>query len=92
MAALLAEAATATGWSVALTYARGTKLDRRGRPGAVVDSVAVRLRRGHHRAVGIWEGSAFRAGWVWTIDPPTIPVSVKYRPLVEQVGEVSSDA
>ena len=86
MAAMLAETATAAGWMTSLTYARGTKIDRRGGPGKVVTSIAVRLACGPQRAVAVWEGGAFRSGWSWTTGPPTIPVAVKYRSLVELVG------
>lgn len=43
------------GWICTLTYARGTTLDRRARgTGKLVDSFAVRMRRGGRRAVAIW--------------------------------------
>jgi hypothetical protein len=85
MAARLAEAADAAGWAVQATYARGTKLDRQGGPGKVVDSLAVRLRRGPDRGVAVWSGGVFYTGWTWTTDPVTVPVAAAYRPLLARV-------
>ncbi len=86
VAAMFAEAASADGWAVQCTYARGTKIDFRGRPGKVVDSIAVRLRRGPDRAVGVWVDGAFTTGWSWRADPVSIPVAVKFRPLLALVA------
>lgn len=40
--------------------------DVSGREGAVVESVAVRLRRWPLAAVGVWEGGKFRRAYVWS--------------------------
>ena len=85
MAVLLAETATAAGWAVESTYVRGSKLNRRGEPGKVVDSLAVRLRRAPERAVATWLDGVFSTGWTWTTDPVTVPVAAAYRPLLARV-------
>lgn len=54
--ARLARALTGAGWSVTVTYARGTIPNAQGRPGRVVDSWAVRARRGTCRAAALWTG------------------------------------
>ena len=84
-AARLVRAAAAAGWTVALTYARGTRIDNHGRPGAVVDSLAVRLARGPHRAAATWIDRTFAGGWEWRTDIPMIPCAVQYRRLVTRV-------
>lgn len=91
-AAVLAEAASSASWSVDLTYARGARLDRYGKPGKVVPCLAVRLRRGDERAAATFWGGAFRTGWKWTADPPTIPLAVGYRALVALVSAVRDGA
>ena len=92
-ASVLAEAATADGWAVQLTFARGARLDRYGNPGKVTDSLAVRLSRGNRRAVATFLNGSFKTGWNWTTAPATIPRAVAYRPLLGQVAEaVAGDA
>jgi hypothetical protein len=44
------------GWMVAVTYARGTKP---GRSATVVDSIALRFRRGEVRAWAVWLDGKF---------------------------------
>lgn len=52
--------AESAGWSVMATYARGTRpTGTANKPGAVVDSIALRLRRGRERAVAVWTDGAF---------------------------------
>lgn len=48
--------AEAAGWLVSPTYARGTAIDRHGKPGALRHSLALRmtLPGTRHRAVAIW--------------------------------------
>ena len=53
---LVVRLAETCGWSVIATYARGTAP---GRPPRVVDSLALRMRRGPRRAVGVWEDRRF---------------------------------
>lgn len=53
------------GWSVEVTYARGCfPHATHGTPGAVKDSLALRMTRGTDRAVAVysWAGTA----WTWT--------------------------
>lgn len=85
MAGRLAKSAASAGWTVVLTYARGTAIDRRGRSGIVVHSLAARLSKGTDRAVAIWIDDAFESGWTWTTEPVTVPRAVAYRPLLTQV-------
>lgn len=47
------------GWSVRTTYARGTKMLATGKPGNVVDSIAVRLQRPGWRVAAIWIDGKF---------------------------------
>lgn len=62
----LAGWAEANDWSVSLTYARGTIQDARGRPGRVVDSLAVRMWRfPDQRAVATYEDGRASGGWLW---------------------------
>ncbi len=49
--------AQAAGWTVCATFARGT--DIKGRRHKVVDSVAVRLRRGGSSLVALWIDGKF---------------------------------
>lgn len=61
-AELLGRYACSAGWGVMRTFARGTTLDAHGRPGRVVDCLAVRLARGPIRAVGLWDDGAYSCG------------------------------
>lgn len=62
----LAGWAEANGWAVTMTYARGTTQDGRGRPGRVVDSLAVRMWRfPDQRAVATYEDGRASGGWLW---------------------------
>ena len=90
-AARLAEAAEAGAWIVELSYARGAQLDRYGRPGKVADSLAVRLSRGDDRAVATFLDGSFKTGWAWATEPVTIPIAVKYRPLLVRIAEAVRD-
>jgi hypothetical protein len=74
--------AEAAGWLVTATYARGTAMDRHGHAGALVHSLAVRMRLERdgieYRAVAVWmapaELSPSAAKWtsdsayVWAVD------------------------
>jgi hypothetical protein len=51
---------TLHGWRVETTYARGTYATRS--TARVVDSIAVRMRRGNMRLIGIWHDGKFGAG------------------------------
>ncbi len=61
------------GWLVRATYARGTTPDRRVRkemrPGKVVDSLALRMRRGRERAVAVWIDAKFDVAYTWGLAP-----------------------
>jgi hypothetical protein len=50
------------GWETHTTFTRGTTLEAGGRPGRVVDAVAVRLRRDPLRLVAFWHDGKFVAG------------------------------
>lgn len=63
----LAKAAHLAGWRVLARYARGTTLDARGRPGRVVDDLALRLQRGRQGAVAHWVNGAFDMAYVVTV-------------------------
>jgi hypothetical protein len=56
----LRHVAELTGWRVDVTYARGTYATRS--TARVVDSLAVRMRRGDVRLVGIWHDGKFHTG------------------------------
>jgi hypothetical protein len=47
-------------WHVEVTYARGTYATRA--TARVVDSIAVRMRRGNMRLIGIWHDGKFHTG------------------------------
>ena len=51
---------TLHGWRVETTYARGTYATRSTM--RVVDSIAVRMRRGDARLVGVWHDRKFAVG------------------------------
>lgn len=81
-AADIAAKAYRAGWSVEVTYARGTvpynKTDRR-----VVDSVAVRMRYRALNAVGVWENRKFAGAWIWSIIE--LPKRASYGELVSRL-------
>lgn len=52
-------AAQASGWTVVATYARGNRVARGNRPGIVVDSLALRMRRGPTYVVACWSNGSF---------------------------------
>lgn len=58
----VAKVAATAGWAVVATYARGTCP---GRTPHVVDSLALRMRRGRHRAVAVWHGTKFTFACAW---------------------------
>lgn len=61
----LAAKARAAGWQVAVVFSRGTAPHGAGwAPGAVVDAVSVRCRRGTSACVGYWSGGRFAFGLV----------------------------
>lgn len=64
------KAATASGWECRPTYARGTSLDRHGHPGALIHSLAVRMRLPGtaHRAVAVWTSPAATDARKWSAD------------------------
>jgi hypothetical protein len=52
--------ATAAGWTVVATYARGTApTARTWQPGKVIDSLALRMRNGARRAAAVWVDGRF---------------------------------
>jgi hypothetical protein len=61
---LLLEDAERWGWSVVPTYCRGTKIGAHGRPGKVVDSLALRCRRGAWYVVLVWHDGGTVGGFV----------------------------
>lgn len=77
-ALVVQRAAQRAGWLVVPTYARGTALAARGKPGKVVDSLALRMRRPSDglRAVAVWIDGGFCIGYAW-------------RPGVEWPGKVN---
>lgn len=62
-ASALAWDAQTAGWSVGITYARGTRMGARGKPLGVVDSIAVTCLRPAECAIGIWLNGAYEVGW-----------------------------
>lgn len=77
---LVRKAALANGWEVRVTYARGTEMHLTGKPGRVVDSIAVRIRRPGVRGWAVWlEGTnspAFEAAQIWEPDVCAWPRNV----------------
>jgi hypothetical protein len=56
--------AQAHGWTVTVTYARGTKPDQWGRPGRVIQSLALRMRHPDgRRAVALWQAPEGAGKW-----------------------------
>lgn len=64
-AALMRKRAVAAGWAVAVTYSRGTVLHRDGKPGRVVDSIAVRMQAVNRAAWGVWLNGKYDSGQTW---------------------------
>lgn len=65
------KAAEAAGWEVRATYARGNTVDRHGHAGALISSLAVRMRHPGtgRRAVAVWTSPAVSEGPAkWTTD------------------------
>lgn len=67
-AKLMRKRAETAGWAVAVTYARGTVMYLTGKPGAVVDSIALRLHKPNRYAWAIWYGTRFEAAQAWDRD------------------------
>lgn len=90
----LAKTAAAAGWEVEPTYARGTTIDRHGRPGALIHSLAVRMRfpgTPGHRAVAVWTSPAVSDGsmkwktdgaYVWTVGGLALRIPLTGKPPV----------
>lgn len=72
-AELIRRVAVSNGWSIMATYARGTP-DVGSHPGRMIDSLALRMADGTHRAVAIWEDGKFAMAYVWCLDPPEAPL------------------
>lgn len=57
------------GWTFQATYARGTSISRRGDPGPVVDSLALRFQGDDgRRAVAVWTDGKFEMAYLWDDD------------------------
>lgn len=69
-AAAVLAVAEAAGWTVEPTYARGTSVagpNSKPRHGRVVDSIALRMRRGLDRAVAVWVDGRFDLAYAWSV-------------------------
>lgn len=69
-ACIVVKKARDAGWTVVITYARGTSMDSKGHPGCIIESVAVRAQRGLARFVVTWSrppGGTWTVGtcWAW---------------------------
>lgn len=64
-ARVMRKLAQAHGWAVRVTYARGTVLHLTGKPGKVVDSIAVRFHMVNRFAWGVWHDGGYDSGQVW---------------------------
>lgn len=53
------------GWAVRATFARGTVLHQTGKPGKVVDSIALRMHAVNRAAWGVWHDGKFNSAQVW---------------------------
>ena len=63
----LADLAAANGWAVQVTYARGPRMhSAHGKFLRMVDSIAVRMRRGDQLAFGFWTAGKFDNATGWT--------------------------
>lgn len=65
------------GWTVTVTFARGTQL---GRTPRVVNSIVLRMERGNEYAVAVWHDGKFNCAYVWRVDsivshPRKVPVT-----------------
>lgn len=65
VAQTLATLATSHGWEATVTYARGTLPTTQPR---LVHSVAVRMRRGHQKAVAVWNAPADGRKVTWKFE------------------------
>lgn len=54
--------AHAAGWTVTVTHARGWLPNQYGRPGKLLDSLAVRMSRDLQRSVAVYQGGTT---WTW---------------------------
>lgn len=61
----LRKLAEGAGWAVRVTYARGTTMTAKGKPGKVVDSIAVRMHGVNRMAWGVWHDGGYDCGQVW---------------------------
>ena len=86
-ASKLAELAQQQGWYVEITYARGTSLTANGRPGRVVDSIAVRAVKNNRRLVATWVDGKRSGGWGWWLDKQQFPVRFSANELKDWVKE-----
>jgi hypothetical protein len=63
-AARVAARARGRGFTVEVTYARGTVLTARGKPGVTAESIAVRMRHPDgRRAIAVWLRAGVAAAW-----------------------------
>lgn len=64
-AKLMRKRAEAAGWSVRATYARGTVMHLTGKPGKVVDSIALRMHKANRYAWAMWYDGSFETAQTW---------------------------
>jgi hypothetical protein len=79
------------GWTVSVTYSRGT-WPVRDKPGPIVDSLALRFRGGIVRGYGLWVDSRFKGGGV--MHGQKFPVRVtatEIRALLKQKPPVDTE-
>lgn len=57
--------AQGAGWAVRVTYSRGTTMTAKGKPGKVVDAVAVRMHAVNRLAWGVWHNGSYDSGQIW---------------------------
>lgn len=83
--------AEGAGWTVAATYTRGTKP---GRTRKVVDSIALRLRRGDVRAWAVWLDGKFDQAQVLPSGgaPISTTVAALREALAQPAGQPLGDA
>lgn len=62
---LMMARAEAAGWAVRATYARGTTMTAKGKPGKVVDSIALRFHMANRAAWAAWHNGLFDSAQVW---------------------------
>ena len=82
----LRDKATAAGWEVVATYSRGNQLYANGKPGGVVDCLALRMRRGDERAVAVWVDGKFDVAHLWRERSGVLPSTVGARDLAAAVS------